>query len=156
MTFIKVLKEKKLGFDQFKNDKCLLKRINEYGFCAMGIYVDDCIMIGDERAIKKVIEDIKTKFDVTTEDVHEFIGCSIQKKKNEIWLHQLDLIKKMMKMFETDLLNMGDYETPAAGSFKVVRPTTEEEKLDDEGQHKYRSGVGSLLYLLKHSRPDLS
>ena len=83
-TFIKVLKDK-LGFDQFENDKCLLKRVNKYGFCTMGIYVDDCIIIGDEKAIKKVIKNIKTKFDVTTEDVHEFIGCLIQKKEKEIY-----------------------------------------------------------------------
>ena len=38
----------------------------------------------------------------------------------------------------------------------MVKPLTEEEKMDDEGQHKYRSGVASLLYLLKYSRLDLS
>ena len=32
----------------------------------------------------------------------------------------------------------------------------EEEKLMEEEQKIYQSGVGSLLYLLKHSRPDLS
>ena len=33
---------------------------------------------------------------------------------------------------------------------------TEEELISDEEQPEFRSGVGSLLYLLKHLRPDLS
>ena len=32
----------------------------------------------------------------------------------------------------------------------------EEEKLDLEGQRIYQSGIDTLLYLLKHSHPDLS
>jgi hypothetical protein len=51
---------------------------------------------------------------------------------------------------------MKSYKTPAACGAKVVRPTSDEEKLNADDQLKYRSGVGSLLYLLKHSRPDLS
>ena len=38
----------------------------------------------------------------------------------------------------------------------MIRPSSEEEKLGTEEQTEYRSGVGSLLYLLKHSCPDLS
>ena len=48
------------------------------------------------------------------------------------------------------------FDTPAAPGIHVIRPLSEEEKLGTEEQTEYRSGVGSLLYLLKHSRPDLS
>ena len=48
------------------------------------------------------------------------------------------------------------YETPATGGGQVQRPMTEEELISDEEQSEFRSGVRSLLYLLKHSRPDLS
>jgi hypothetical protein len=37
-----------------------------------------------------------------------------------------------------------------------VRPKTEEEKISDSDQTLYRSGVGMLLYLVKHSRPDIA
>ena len=48
------------------------------------------------------------------------------------------------------------YETPATGVGRVQRPMTEEELISDEEQSEFRSGVGSLLHLLKHSRSDLS
>ena len=38
----------------------------------------------------------------------------------------------------------------------VLRPRDDDERLNEEEQTEYRSGVGMLLYLLKHSRPDLS
>lgn len=154
-TYITVLKNE-LGFKQFQNDNCLLKRETEKGFCAMGIYVDDCILVGDPLAIEEAIADIKKHFDITTEEVQDFIGCSIEKREDRILLHQPDLIKKLLRSFEKELAEMKDYETPAGAGFKVTRPTKEEPLLNDDEQKKYRSGVGSLLYLVKHSRPDLS
>jgi hypothetical protein len=38
----------------------------------------------------------------------------------------------------------------------IERPGDEDDKLDAIEKQKYRSGVGMLLYLVKHSRPDLS
>ena len=35
-------------------------------------------------------------------------------------------------------------------------PMTKEELITDKEQSEFRSGVGPLFYLLKHSRPDLS
>ena len=38
----------------------------------------------------------------------------------------------------------------------IVRPTDEHEKISVEDQKTYRSGMGMLLYLVKHSRPDIA
>ena len=121
----------------------------------MGIYVDDCILIGDGRAIEEAINNVKKHFDITTEEVHDFIGCSIEKRDDLILLNQPDLIRKLSKTFKDDIKDMKDYETPAGSGFKITRPTKEEELLNKENQKKYRSRVGSLLYLVKHSRPEL-
>ena len=37
-----------------------------------------------------------------------------------------------------------------------MRPLSDDELITPSEQTEYRAGVGSLLYLLKHSRPDLS
>ena len=37
-----------------------------------------------------------------------------------------------------------------------MKAKAKEEKLNELELHAYRSRVGSLLYLLKHSKPDLS
>ena len=66
------------------------------------------------------------------------------------------MIKKLITKFENEVKNLKNYETPAAPGTHVMRPKNEEELLNQEEQKIYCSGVGSLLYLLKHLRPDLS
>ncbi len=85
-----------------------------------------------------------------------FVGCSIEKRGDAIYLHQPDLIKKMLKTFENEIRGIKEYLTPATSGYRVTKPQTEEEKLSVEQQSEYRSGVGLLLFLVKHSRPDLS
>ena len=48
------------------------------------------------------------------------------------------------------------YKTAMGSGQVILRPRDEDGLLDNNTQTEYRSGVGMLLYLLKHSRPDLS
>jgi hypothetical protein len=150
------LKEK-LGFEQHPNDSCLLKKQTEKGIIIIIIYVDDCLVLGHEQEVKKILKQVEEVFDITrSKDVEDFIGCNIERDQDMIYLSQPDLIKKLIGKFEDKITNLQDYDTPAPANFRVVRPKDEEMKLSDQEQSLYRSGVGSLLYLLKHSRPDLS
>ena len=45
--------------------------------------------------------------------------------------------------------------TPGAPRFTVRRLENLEDKVSPEEHETYRSGVGPLLYLTKHSRPDI-
>ena len=47
---------------------------------------------------------------------------------------------------------MKTYKIPAGGNESVICPEKDEELLSLEGQEKYRSGVGILLWLMKHSK----
>ncbi len=56
--FIRTLKEK-LGFKQYQSNNCLLMREDEAGFVAVGIHVNACLTIGDEKAVNKFVSDVK-------------------------------------------------------------------------------------------------
>ena len=47
-------------------------------------------------------------------------------------------------------------ETASTPGFHVVRNIPSAVYITDREQKLYRSGVGMLLYLVKHSQPDLS
>jgi hypothetical protein len=154
--FTTVLKSE-LGFTQFENDSCLLKRHTSDGQVYLIVYVDDCFVLGDKRAVKQALAEIEKHFAITrSETIEDFIGCRIEKENKSILLSQPDLIKKMMKKFGDKTRDMKDYETPAPSGSHIIRCQDDEAKLNDDEQAEFRSGVGSLLYLLKHSRPDLS
>ncbi len=98
-SFIKTLKDK-LGFKEFQSNSCLLKKNNENQFVAVGTYIDDCLINGDNKAINYVVKEIKEHYDLTTEDVHDFVGCTLEKKESAVYLHQPDLIKKMLNILK--------------------------------------------------------
>jgi len=154
--FTSVLK-KQLGFEQHASDSCLLKRVNQHGKVFLIIYVDDCFVVGDKLAVQTALNDVQKVFNITRSDnIEDFIGCHIKRSGDKVLLSQPDLIKKMLDKFEDHIEKLKDYDTPAGASTHVRRCITDEEALDDEEQQNFRSGVGSLLHLLKHSRPDLS
>jgi hypothetical protein len=51
---------------------------------------------------------------------------------------------------------MLQYKTPGTPGFNIIRPVTKDEEISQEDQKVYRAGVGTLLYLIKYSRPDVS
>ena len=69
-------------------------------------------------------------------------------------LHQTKLINKLYKKFELRCKSK-TYKTPMLPGSGVIRVKEESELLSEMDQHLYRSGVGTLLYLIKHSRPDI-
>ena len=149
--------KEKLKFEQFENDSCLLKRSDETGDVFLIVYVDDCFVIGDKEAVKNALVGIEKHFAITrSENIEDFIGCRIEKDGDKVLLSQPDLINKMTKKFFDKIKGMKEYEIPASAGTHLIRCNEEEETLSEDEQKEFRSGVGSLLYLLKHSRPDLS
>ena len=75
------------------------------------------------------------------------------KDRKKIHLYQKRIIEKVVKGNEVNLDS--NYTTPSLPAFNVVRPS-DEEKVNSEAQKWFRSNIGSLLYLVKLSRPDLA
>ena len=76
--------------------------------------------------------------------------------RTKAWLGQPHLIKKLKKKFGDLVKHLMEYKTPGTPQTGVVRPKDEDLLVTDLQQEKYRSNVGVLLYLVKHSRPDIA
>ena len=66
------------------------------------------------------------------------------------------MVKKLEKTFGELVCKLPTYKTPGTPGFGVIRPKEDDVKVDPDQQSLYRTGVGMLLYLIKHSRPDIS
>jgi hypothetical protein len=58
--------------------------------------------------------------------------------------------------FQDLLKDAKEYKSPMGSNVSILRPKEQDKLITDEMQKRYRSGVGSLLYLVKHTCPDLS
>jgi hypothetical protein len=66
------------------------------------------------------------------------------------------LIKHLKQAFGDMVKDVREYTTPAAPKTSIMRPQEGDPLISAESQKTFRSGVGMLLYLVKHSRPYIS
>ena len=104
-------------------------------------------------------EEIKNEFNVTVSpEATEYLGCEIHIAKNNTcsWIGQPHLHKNLEWKFGSIVKTQCMTETPSTPGYHVMRNIPNAVYVTDEEQKLYRSGVGMLLNLVKHSRPDLS
>ena len=65
-------------------------------------------------------------------------------------------MQRLEKHFRRDAESIRTAETPLSSGTTVIKARNESELVDSVQQSKYRSGVGSLNYLVKHTRPEIS
>ena len=141
-------------------DQCLFYKIGKKGIIILLLYVDDSAIFGYRDDIDETFNLIRRQFKITTEGkLNDFLGCDILRHAEEpvSYLLQPHLIKKIRKSFGTIKQMNKKYNTPGSPRQILRRVKPEEDNaLNKKTQTLYQSGVGSLLYLLKHSRPELS
>jgi hypothetical protein len=152
--------EKKLNFKRSPADPCLFVRGMGPTLLLVCLYVDDGCTLGKRAEILKFFEELKAEgLNITTEDsMGDYLSCEVKfnSDMSKAWLGQPHMIKKIEQTFGDQVKSLGKYKTPGTPGFGVIRPKEGDFKVDPEKQAAYRSGVGMLLYLVKHSRPDIA
>ena len=147
-----------IGFEQSQADPCLFIRQNEKGIIYLLVHVDDIYAAGNKAAVEDAIKGIKESFRVKIEEnTKDYLSCEIKISKDggTAWIGQPHLIKKLATKIGEMVKKRPIYKTPGTPGFRVIRPKENDLKLSPEKQTLYRSVVGMLLYLIKHSRPDI-
>jgi hypothetical protein len=126
----------------------------------VGIYVDDCLIIGKETSVSNLLEELKKhKLNLKIEkDVVEYLSCCIveTKSKRKLIMIQPYLLTRLNQKFGEEIKDIRKYMTPGTPRFKIQKSTNDIDVLDGENQSRYCSGVGMLLYLTKYSQLDIS
>jgi hypothetical protein len=153
---------KVIGFEGRKSDPCLWTMWDSVvnHMLIIGIYVNDCLIIGKESSISNLLEELKKhEFNLKIEkDMVEYLSCHIveSKKEAKLTMIQPHLLIRLTQKFGEEIKKMKKDLTPSTPRFKIQRSTDDLEVINDDLQRKYRSEVGMLLYLTKYSRPDIS
>jgi hypothetical protein len=150
---------KELNYEACMKDCCLFKRVTGEGTVIICLYVDDSCITGDAKAIETAIKELEVIYAIKrVGPIDEYVGCTVERKDGVILLSQPHLINKMIQNFKGKLLSKSGRmpTTPAGTGEAVQRPREDQVLLKPGEQTEYRSGTGMLLFLIKHSRPDIN
>ena len=79
----------------------------------------------------------------------------MNKERTRGWLGQPSIIKSLEQKFGEKAMKERLSLTPGTPRFTARRVEDPEDKVKKQDHEIYRSGVGTLLYLTKHGRPDI-
>ena len=109
----------------------------------LAVWLDDFLLVGDEKVIEKAIQDLKGE------------GFLLNEDKTKEWIHQPHLYTKMEDCCSDLIKKLQRYKTPSAPKGRIIG-NNGEPAVNTERNKLYRSGVGMLMYLVKHIRPDIA
>jgi hypothetical protein len=139
------------GFKINECDKCVYMKDTPNGYVILCLYVDDMLIIGsDDNMIKSTKDMLKARFDMKDMGLADVIlGVKITRTQNGIVLSQTHYVDKILEKF-----NKGD--TSVART--PIDTTHHLSKNRGEGvaQLEYSRIIGSLMYLMTCTRPDLA
>ena len=144
-----------LGFQAYPTEPCLLKKDKVVAV----FYVDDLIVVGENSQINEFKErfthQVKTRHE---EQVTEYIGCEMKwdTDGNGVILHQTRIAMKIIETLKEDINVTRDYNPPSVPGVGIKRCADDYPRMSSYMQDKFRSAIGTMLYLTKFSRPDMS
>ena len=157
-NFVNTAKKESFGFQVSPADTCMIFKQNELGICIIIMYVDDSLIIGEKEQMQEFTTQIQKEFSVKIQhNMADYLGCEfhMNKVKTRGWLGQPSIIKSLEQKFGERAMKERLSLTPGTPRFTARRLENPEDKVSPEEHETYRSGVGILLYLTKHSRPDM-
>ena len=89
--------------------------------------------------------------------MEDYLGVQIVQSDDgkKAWLGQPTIIKSLEKQFGEKVAKKKMTITPGTPAF-IGGKVDDMSKVDEKTKSMYRSGVGTLLYLTKHSRSDIT
>lgn len=140
---------KKQEMKRSSADPCLFTREKNGKKLIIVIYVDNGLVAGsDKREIDFFVNELKKEFKITIGSFDSFLGIQVkQKEDGSIFITQRLYSEKILEKF--GMAQSKTVSTPIEGQIEES-----EEVLKD--QIPYRQAVGSLMYLMTATRPDLA
>jgi hypothetical protein len=91
-------------------------------------------------------------------NMEAFVGCKIiiNKTNDTVYIHHPTPLKHLKHQFGGLVESLQEVLTPAPPRTMLKFPDKEDTLIPVYQQIKYRSGVGMLLYLVKHTRFDIA
>src|SRR3954471_21486219 len=151
---------KAFGFVQTVEEFCVYKKLSGSSVAFLVLYVDDILLIGnDKKFLEEVKEYLNGQFSMKDlSEVAYILGIKIYRDRpnRRLALSQSTYIDKILKRFKMDDSKRGLLPVIKGVKSSVTQcPTTAKEK-EEMSSKSYASAIGSLMYAMLCTRPDLA
>jgi len=123
----------------------------------IGLYVDDLFLLGDKNKRAEVIKlksELCNRFEMTDlGEISSILGIKVQRRRisRSISLDQTAYIKSILDRFR--MTESNPVKTPVDTNVKLIKS---EEPIDEDLRQLYQQAVGSLMYIMIGTRPDIA
>ena len=141
------------NFKNIESDKCVFVGVVSDFKVYLALYVDDGLIICESQsAIDKVLNYLKSNFQITVDKATEFVGIEIERNRAQrtIKVSQSSYIEKVITKFGME--NANPSSVPAEPGSHLSKIESKECKNECV---PYREAVGSLLFAARVCRPDI-
>ena len=149
------------GYTRTNADHCVYVRKFPNGkFVILLLYVDDMLIVGqDKGVIGNLKKDLFKSFDMKDLGLARQILCMQilrDKKAKKLWLSQEKYIERVLERF--NMKHAKPVSTPLGAHFKLRKKSCSSSKKEkkDIASTIYSSTVGSLIYAMVCTRPDIT
>jgi hypothetical protein len=149
-----------LGFVRSRADHCVYSKQVGNHFIYVVLYVDDMLLVGNNMdVIKEVKSQLSSKFDMKDLGAANFImGMEIKRDhaNRKLWLNQRKYVETILQRFNMHGSKPVKVPIPIGVKLSTDQcPKTQEEE-EDMSHVPYASAVGSLMYAMVCTRPDIA
>ncbi|KAK8914337.1 hypothetical protein KSP39_PZI023872 [Platanthera zijinensis] len=149
-----------LGLERSNSDHCVYFQRKGEHFTFLTLYVDDMLLVGNSvKMIQQLKKLLSAKFEMKDlGPASVILGMQItrERSKKKLWLGQQRYVEEVLKKF-----NMADCK-PVGAPMPVGEKLSAEmcpkthEDIEDMAKVPYASAVGSLMYAMVCTRPDIA
>ena len=146
---------KDINFVQSSADPCVFIQSEENNVTILVVWVDDLIITS---SLKELLNDLKKKLNEQfkmkdLEEISSFLGIEFKRDTDSITMSQSKYLQKLLHRF--GYIDSRPRSTPCEPNPNAYHDDISEES-NETDIREYRQMVGSLVYAMTSTRPDLS
>lgn len=153
-TFVDSLN--KFDMKQLRSDSCVFVRRGRETLI-IAIYVDDgLVCASNKELLGKVVEHLKQQFEITVLDARCFVGLEITRSRQtkKLFVSQQAYAKRILDKY--NLQDCNALTLPMTANSKYVKTGVAQSLPSKTFDGPYREALGSIMYLMIGSRPDIA
>ncbi|UYV68993.1 hypothetical protein LAZ67_6001951 [Cordylochernes scorpioides] len=141
------------------SDSCVYTMKCKQAYILLAIYVDDCLICSvNKQHLDDIVQYLNSNFEIKTFTANYFLGLQIYRDRTTkmLFLHQASYIERTLEHY--NLLDIKLQSVPSDPYSKLTKKMCpkDDQEIEEMNKIPYRQTIGSLMYLMTGTRPDIA